>query len=310
MRSRWAPMASTASTTRARTAVPCSTSAARSPHMRADCSPASAASSAPLWRASTATATPSSSVRMWCTRDDTAAVPYRRARTAGAEGEDGAVDVADHVGDGGGQLCELIGGVGAACGRHGREVPARMRELDLGLGREGGVQHGPLHRPKMGRGVGHPSAEVVGAQARLHRRLPKKPVSSPAHSAAKRPPATSGRWFRRGCARTSSTLPAAPAFGSVARRLHARDAREHDRPGAHRARLERHVEHAVEHTPLIRALSRPRAGPGSRRAPSDPGAARARCERRPRPRPRAPRPRRWARRRARARARPRGGPGA
>ena len=64
MRSRWAPMASTASTTRARTAAPCSTSAARSPHMRADCSPARAASSAPLCSASTATATPSSSVRM------------------------------------------------------------------------------------------------------------------------------------------------------------------------------------------------------------------------------------------------------
>ena len=43
-----------------------------------------------------------------------------------------------------GQLGELIGGVGVACGRHGREVPARVRELDLGLGREGGVQHGPL----------------------------------------------------------------------------------------------------------------------------------------------------------------------
>ena len=68
---------------------PCSTSAARSPHMRADCSPASAASSAPLCRASTATATPSSSVRMWCTREDTAAVPIAvrappplKARTA------------------------------------------------------------------------------------------------------------------------------------------------------------------------------------------------------------------------------------
>jgi len=35
------------------------------------------------------------------------------------------------------------------------------------------------------------------------------------HQTAKRPPATSGRWFRRGSWRMSSTLPTAPAFGSV-----------------------------------------------------------------------------------------------
>ena len=60
------------------------------------------------------------------------------------------MDAADHVGDGGGQLGELIGGVGVARGRHRREVPARVRGLDLGLGREGGVQHGPLIGQKWG----------------------------------------------------------------------------------------------------------------------------------------------------------------
>ena len=49
----------------------------------------------------------------------------------------------------------------------------------------------------------------------VQRRDPKKSVSSSAHSAASSPPATTGRWFMRGSARTSSTDPAAPAFGSV-----------------------------------------------------------------------------------------------
>ena len=85
----------------------------------------------------------------------------------------------------------------------------------------------------------------------------------------------------------------------------ARDAREHDRPRAHRARLERHVERAVEQAPAIRASPPPRAAPAPRRARSGPGAARARCARADHLARRGPRPRRSARRRARAPARPR-----
>ena len=86
-----------------------------------------------------------------------------------------------------------------------------------------------------------PRAAGVGTG---QRRGAKKALSSSAHSAASRPPATSGRWFRRGSPSTSSTLPQAPAFGSRGAVDDARHAREHDRAGAHRARLERHVEDA------------------------------------------------------------------
>ena len=85
--------------------------------------------------------------------------------------------------------------------------------------------------------------------ASRYRRERKNARSSSAHSSASSPPATSGRWLSRGSASTSRTLPAAPAFGSVVAVDHARHAREHDRARAHRARLERHVEHAVEHPP-------------------------------------------------------------
>ena len=55
-----------------------------------------------------------------------------------------------------------------------------------------------------------------GPRARhAYRRELKKSISSAAHSGASRPPATSGRWFRRGSARMFRTEPAAPAFGSV-----------------------------------------------------------------------------------------------
>ena len=81
---------------------------------------------------------------MWCTRADTAAVPIAGTGAAAAEGEHGAVDAADHVGDGGGQLGELLGRVRVVPGRDGGEVPARMWRLDRGRGREGGVQHGPF----------------------------------------------------------------------------------------------------------------------------------------------------------------------
>ena len=48
------------------------------------------------------------------------------------------------------------------------------------------------------------------------RREAKNARSRSAPSSASRPPATSGRWLRRGSASMSSTLPAAPAFGSGA----------------------------------------------------------------------------------------------
>ena len=134
------------------------------------------------------------------------------AGAAAAEGEHGAMDAADHVGDGAGQIGELVGGVGVAPGRGRGEVPGGVVRLDLRLGREGGVQHGPFIGQKPAAGVGHVS---VACRANAQRRVPKKSVSSAAHSSASSPPSSSGRWLRRGCARTSSTLPAAPAFGSV-----------------------------------------------------------------------------------------------
>ena len=88
---------------------------------------------------------------------------------------------------------------------------------------------------------------------------------------------------------------------------HARHAAEHDRAGAHRARLERHVEHG-------RPSSRqePRARAASRRASISACARRVLAQlalvvaRADHLAARAPSPRRPARRRARARARPRG----
>jgi hypothetical protein len=50
----------------------------------------------------------------------------------------------------------------------------------------------------------------------VYRRDAKNPLSSWPHSCASRPPATSGRWFSRGSPSTSSTLPHAPALGSLA----------------------------------------------------------------------------------------------
>ena len=52
----------------------------------------------------------------------------------------------------------------------------------------------------------------------------------------------------------SSTLPAAPAFGSGGAVDDPRDAGEDDRPRAHRARLERHVEDRVGHPPAAEPL--------------------------------------------------------
>jgi hypothetical protein len=55
-----------------------------------------------------------------------------------------------------------------------------------------------------------------GRRGRSYRREAKNSLSSSPHSCARRPPATSGRWFKRGSPSTSSTLPQAPAFGSAA----------------------------------------------------------------------------------------------
>jgi hypothetical protein len=117
-------------------------------------------------------------------------------------------------------------------GRPGeREVRATFRETqpdsavyadcDLGSG-GGGIR-------TLGAGVTHttvfetarfnhsrtpPGATVQGSDS-AQRRERKNAWSSSAHSCASSPPATSGRWFRRGSASTSSTDPAAPALGSV-----------------------------------------------------------------------------------------------
>lgn len=49
-----------------------------------------------------------------------------------------------------------------------------------------------------------------------YRRSAKKARNSSPQSSARSPPATCGRWFSRGSARMSKTLPAAPALGSAA----------------------------------------------------------------------------------------------
>ena len=54
-----------------------------------------------------------------------------------------------------------------------------------------------------------------GRLASQRRRAAKKSTSSAAHSGCSTPPMTTGRWFRRGSARMSRTLPAAPALGSA-----------------------------------------------------------------------------------------------
>ena len=73
----------------------------------------------------------------------------------------------------------------------------------------------------------------------------------------------------------------------VVRRVdHPRHARQHDRAGAHRARLERHVQHRVEQPPGAEPRRRPRAGRAPRRGRWGRRGARARCARRRAPRPR------------------------
>ena len=100
-------------------------------------------------------------------------------------------------------------------------------------------------------------------------------------------------------ASTSSTLPQAPAFGSRRPVDDARHARQHDRARAHRARLERHIDHRSRAAASRPPREPPRAARSSRRVRSDPGAARARCGPTRRPRRRGPRPRRSARHRVR-----------
>ena len=168
---------------------------------------------------------------------------------------------------------------------------------------------GSTRFPHAGHRAGGP-VTALHASVTPQRRAAKKARSRSPASSASSPPATSGRWLRRGSASTSSTLPAAPAFGSAVAVHHAGHAGQHDRARAHRAGLERHVEHGVEQPPAPELLRRPRAARASRRGRSGPRAARARSGRRPAPRPRARSPRRSARRRARARARPRAAPAA
>ena len=109
------------------------------------------------------------------------------------------------------------------------------------------------------------------------RREPKKSVSSAAHSAASSPPATTGPVVQ---ARLGEDVEHRPGGARlrVGRAVDdARHAREHDRARAHRARLERHVQAPTRARATSRARGWPRAAQAARRAPSDPGAARARC---------------------------------
>ena len=144
MRSRWAPMASTASTTRARTAAPLLDLGGEvAAHARGLLARERRVLGAAVQRLDRDGHALELGADVMHARGHRRGA-HRGAGAAAAEGEDGAMDAADHVGDGGRQLGELVGGVGVARGRHGGEVPARVRELDLGLGREGGVQHGLL----------------------------------------------------------------------------------------------------------------------------------------------------------------------
>ena len=116
---------------------------------------------------------------------------------------------------------------------------------------------------------------------------------------ASTPSATSTWWLRRGWLMTCMMLPAAPALGSRAPKTRRRDARVHDRSGAHRAGLQRDVELAA-----AEAIVAERAGglaqglnlgvgagiagwrpPGSSRVQRC--VRRRRRRRRPEPRPRA-----------------------
>ena len=69
--------------------------------------------------------------------------------------------------------------------------------------------------PRALQGAARQGIGRAAARQRRGRRALKNARRSSAHSGASRPPATSGRWLRRGSASTSSTLPAAPAFGSA-----------------------------------------------------------------------------------------------
>ena len=129
--------------------------------------------------------------------------------------------------------------------------------------------------------LGHLSGVCEGYPPVGQRRAAKKPSSRVAHSLSRTPATTSGRWLRAGSPRTSRTLPAAPAFGSGGPVDDGRHAGEDDRPGAHRAGLERDVERRARQPPaaerLGRGAQRQHLGVGGRVAT----VARARCPPRP-----------------------------
>ena len=185
-----------------------------------------------------------------------------------------------------------------------RAVEVGDGEMDRAQPQRGGQGGG------LGRGHGSrmtpPPRVRQWHEHRAHRREEKKSTSSAAHSSPSRPPATSGRWLKRGSPSTSMHAAGRARLRVGGAVDDARDAAEHDRARAHRARLERDVQDAVEHPPAAERGAPPRAARGSRRGRSGPGAARARCGP-----PRSPRRpirsrRRRARRRARAPAPPRG----
>ena len=142
------------------------------------------------------------------------------------------------------------------------------------------------------------------------RREAKNARSRSAHSSASRPDCDLGAVVEPRLGQHVEHAAGGARLGVGGAEHDARDPGEHDRPGAHRARLERDVEHGVEHAPAAERCGRPRAGRSSRRGRSGRRGARARCGRRRSPRRPGRRRRRPGCRRARARARPRAAPGA
>ena len=190
---------------------------------------------------------------------------------------------------------------------------ARGEQLEIAA-RIGEGAHHPLRRTAppicnrmtargRGRDLGFGRAGVSAARRRTPAAAPPTP-----RRAGRRRPRDGGSAAAR--ASTSRTLPAAPALGSLAPKMTRGTRASTIAPGAHRARLERHVEDAVEQPPAPerarRLADREHLGVGGR-VLAQLALVVAAADR---PRPRARSPRRPARRRARARARPRAGPGA
>ena len=123
-------------------------------------------------------------------------------------------------------------------------------------------------------GVGEASASASGIETRMPwhescdaplRRPAKNCLSSAPHSSVSTPPVTSVWWFSRGSANRFDDAAARAGFRIGRAEDEPPDARMHDRPGAHGARLERHVQIAVGQAVVARAALPRRAARRSRR---------------------------------------------